>query len=310
MLTYMDVHLTYTLPVIGVLVLIVQPFINRSEMLKIALISAIAFAYATPWDNYIVYNGAWAYPNGRVSQVIGHVPVEEYMFFVIQTVSTSLWALLCVRWSTPCLCFNHNRRSYLLIRWIPISMWSVIAATGYGMIVNGQHTFYLGCILCWVSPVMMFLWYGAGNFFVKNIVPSTISIVVPTVYLCWVDRIALRDNVWRVNEATSLNVFVVDDLPLEETLFFLLTNVIVVLAVTSYDKARGMMETFTSEFPLRFSISWKYIRQMFWAFVTPEYAMPFIVTEDVRKSIEVLNAASKSFTAASYLFRSGKYVVI
>lgn len=308
MLTYVDVHFLYTLPVIVALALICRPFVSRSEVFKIGFISTLALVYTTPWDNYIIYHGAWTYPADRVWTVVGYVPVEEYAFFVIQTVLTGLWTLLCTRWSTPCLCFNYDKRSHLLIRWIPIGAMVAITAVGYRIAVPGQPTFYLGCILGWVCPVLAFMWFGAGNYFVRKIVSSTVAITVPTVYLCWVDRIAMRDNVWHIDEASSLNVFVADHLPVEEALFFFVTNVMIVLGMSGYDKARGMTETYTFNFPLRFSPSWKFVSQMFWAFVTPECSTPSIVADDIKTSTEIINAASKSFSTASYLFPSGMVI--
>lgn len=305
MLTYIDVHLLYMLPVIGVLSLITRPFLNRSEVFKIALISAIAFVYITPWDNYIIYNEGWSFTTEKILGFIGYVPIEEYMFFIIQTVLTLLWALLCVRWSTPCLNFNYDKRSYQLIRWIPIAFLVIATIVGYIIAIPGQATFYLGCVLCWVSPVIIFMWYGAGNFFVKKIIPCSFAVVVPTLYLCWVDQLALKENIWHINKKTILNIFVAEDLPLEETFFFFVSNIIIVLAGTCFDKAHGMMETYTLEYPQRFSISWAFIRQLFWAFASSEYNMPQIVTEDIKISIDIIKVASKSFNTASFLFQSG-----
>ncbi|XP_027845625.2 uncharacterized protein LOC114125977 [Aphis gossypii] len=305
MTTYIDIHLFYILPVIGVLSLITRPFLNRSEVFKISFISIIAFVYTTPWDNYIIYNKGWSYPSEKVLGVFGYVPIEEYMFFITQTVLTSLWALLCVRWSTPCLNFNYDKHSYQLIRWIPIAFLAIATVVGYIITIPGQPTFYLGCILWWVSPVVMFLWYGAGNFFVKKIIPCSFAVLVPTLYLCWVDQFALKENIWHINEKTMLNIFVAEDLPFEEAFFFFISNVIIVLAGTCYDKSRGIIETYTLEFPQRFSISWTYIRQMFWAFATSEYNLPQIVTGDIKESIEIIKVASKSFTTASFLFQAG-----
>uniref|UniRef100_A0A2H8TP90 Bifunctional lycopene cyclase/phytoene synthase n=1 Tax=Melanaphis sacchari TaxID=742174 RepID=A0A2H8TP90_9HEMI len=309
MLTYIDVHLFYTLPVIGVLSLIAQPFLNRSEVFKITLLSTIAFVYTTPWDNYVIHNQGWSYPPEKILGFIGYIPIEEYMFFILQTVLTSLWALLCVRWSTPCLNFNYDKYSYQLIRWIPIAFLAIATIVGYIITIPGQATFYLGCILWWVSPVVIFMWYGAGNFFVKKIIPCSFAIVVPTLYLCWVDRMALKENIWHIGENTMLNIFVIEDLPLEEALFFFISNVIIVLGGTSFDKARGIIETYTLEYQQRFSFSWTYFRQLFWAFMASEYNMPQIVTKDIKKSIEIIKAASKSFTIASFLFQSGKKFV-
>lgn len=306
---YMLVHLTYTFPVLIILTLICRPFINRNETFKIVFISTLAFIYTTPWDNYIIYNEAWTYSPDRVLAVIGYVPIEEYMFFVIQTVITLLWTLLCVRWSTPCLNFNYDKQSYQLIRWIPIMFLSIVTAIGYTLMVPTQHTFYLGCILFWVSPVLILMWYGGGNFFVKKITPSTVAILVPTLYLCWVDQICLKNNVWHISEATSINVFIADQLPLEEALFFFITNALIVLGANCYDKARGIIDTYTLEFPRRFSINSAFVGQMFKAFITSEYMLSPIVTEDIKSSIEVLKIASKSFTTASFLFQSGMFII-
>ncbi|XP_044011351.1 bifunctional lycopene cyclase/phytoene synthase-like [Aphidius gifuensis] len=283
MLTYLDIHLTYTLPVVVILALITCRSIDKLELLKIILISIIAVIYTTPWDTYVIYNGAWTYPPDRVLALIGWVPIEEYMFFVIQCIMTILWSLLCTRLTTPGFNFNYSKKSYQLIRWIPILLMGIITIIGYKLAVPGQHTFYLGCILWWSCPVLAFMWYGAGNFFVKKISSSLIGIIVPTLYLWRVDQIGLKDNIWHITEATSLNIFVIDALPIEEALFFFVTNTIIVLASTCCDKARDMMIVYEKQFPHKFSISWNFIRQMLIAFATSEYIMSSVTTKNLVK---------------------------
>lgn len=305
MLSYMDVHLRYTLSAIGVLILVARPFISRSEVFKITFVSAIAVIYTTPWDNYMVYRGVWSFSPDRVLMFIGYGPAEEYIFFVLQTVLTGLWTLLCARWRTPCTCFNYDRRSYQLIRWIPILPLIAATVIGYRTAVPGQPTFYLCCLLYWICPVLVFIWYNVGNYTVQMLGPSSVAVVVPTVYLCLVDKIAIENGVWNINESDSLGMLV-DHLPVEEAFFFFVINIIIVLSMNSYDKARGLIETYTSVFPLRFSVSWPYVKQLFWAFLTPEYSMSSVVVDDVEVSATIIKAASKSFSAASYLFSSGK----
>lgn len=305
MLSYMDVHLRYTLSAIGVLVLVARPFISRSEVFKIAFVSAIAVIYTTPWDSYMIYSGVWTYPADRVLMFVGYVPVEEYVFFVLQTVLTGLWTLLCTRWRTPCTCFNYDRRSYQLIRWIPVMVLVAATVIGYWKAEPGRPMFYLCCLLYWICPVLAFLWYNVGNYTVRILGSSFVAVAVPTVYLCWLDQIAIEDGVWSINESSSLGMLA-DHLPGEEVLFFFISNITVVLAMNSYDKARGLIETYTSAFPLRFSVSWPYVKQMFWAFLISEYSMPSIVADDVEISATIIKVASKSFSAAGYLFSSGK----
>lgn len=305
MLTYIDVHFIYTLPVVAVLALITWPFISRLELFKIGFVCTMAFVYTTPWDNYIIFHDAWMYKPKNILAVIGYVPVEEYMFFVIQTLMTSLWALICTRWSPACFNFNFNKTSYTLIRWIPILALAMTTVQGYNIAIPGKNTFYLGCILWWSCPVIMFLWYGAGNYFVKKSTSSAIAVIVPTLYLCWVDCIALKDDVWHINEKTSLNIFVVDELPFEECLFFLITNLIIVLGGMAFDKSYGLADTYTFEFPLRYSTSWKYYSQQMQQFTRAECDMSPSPVNDIRQCLDVLKRASKSFNVASLVFPAG-----
>lgn len=306
MFTYIDVHLIYTLPVIAVLALITWPFVSRFELFKIVFVSSMAFIYTTPWDNYIIFHDAWIYKPENILAVIGYVPVEEYMFFVIQTIMTSLWVLICTRWSPACLYFNYNKMTYKLIRWIPILILALATIQGYRIAIPGKDTFYLGCIMWWSCPVIMFLWFGAGNYFIKKSTLTAIAVVVPTLYLCWVDQIALKNDVWHINEKTSLKIFLAEDLPFEECLFFLITNIIIVLGSMAFDKSYGLADTYPFEFPLRRVTNWRYNRQQMRAFVTAESDMSPSPVDDIQQCLNVLKTASKSFNVASLVFPAGK----
>lgn len=61
--------------------------------------SVIALVYTTPWDNYLVATGVWHYDPARVWNIIlGWVPLEEYMFFVLQTLFTGLIVAGLLKW--------------------------------------------------------------------------------------------------------------------------------------------------------------------------------------------------------------------
>ena len=51
----------------------------------------IAFVYTTPWDNAIVALGVWSYDPTLVwGIVLGWVPLEEYLFFLLQPMLSGL----------------------------------------------------------------------------------------------------------------------------------------------------------------------------------------------------------------------------
>lgn len=66
---------------------------DRRVVGTLGALSAVAVAYTTPWDNLIVLNGVWDWDRAKVvGRTIGVVPVEEYCFFILQTLATGLLA--------------------------------------------------------------------------------------------------------------------------------------------------------------------------------------------------------------------------
>ncbi len=62
----------------------------------------LALVYTTPWDNYLVASGVWSYDVKRVwNMILGWVPLEEYLFFILQTVLTGLVTLALLQREKP-----------------------------------------------------------------------------------------------------------------------------------------------------------------------------------------------------------------
>jgi len=60
--------------------------------IAIGIHMVLALLYTTPWDNYLVAIGVWFYNQKLVSGIVlGFVPVEEYTFFLLQTLFVGLW---------------------------------------------------------------------------------------------------------------------------------------------------------------------------------------------------------------------------
>lgn len=311
MSAYMSVYFWYTLSIVGVVALIARPFVYKFELLKLATVSALAVFCAIPRDVYKIDHGAGDHSPERVFAVVDHVSVEKYTVLVVHSVLTALWTLLCTRWSLPCLSFNHDERSYRFIRWTPILSVAVATAVGCAITVpEPTSAFYLGSVLWWTCPVFVVLWYGAGNFFAKKIIASSVSVVIPTLYWCYIGTLVPKNAVSHADKSAKLNAFVSKDSLLEDAIFFFVTDVLIVLAVNGFDKSRGMIDTYSSEFPVRFGFNWKFIRQLFRAFATPEYRMSPIVTDDIRVVDKIINDGSKSFWLTSHFFQPGELKLI
>jgi lycopene cyclase domain-containing protein len=54
--------------------------------------------YTAPWDNAIILNGVWSFSRSQVlGTVIGVVPLEEYIFYVLQVALTGLFTVWLLR---------------------------------------------------------------------------------------------------------------------------------------------------------------------------------------------------------------------
>ncbi|MCS7001289.1 MAG: lycopene cyclase domain-containing protein [Dehalococcoidia bacterium] len=72
---------------------------DRRDLVTLVGLSAMAVAYTTPWDNLIVLNKVWDWNPKRVTGIVfGVVPLEEYCFFVLQTVATGLFTMFVRKW--------------------------------------------------------------------------------------------------------------------------------------------------------------------------------------------------------------------
>jgi len=53
----------------------------------------VVYLATAPWDGWAVRHGLWDFPDGKTWGIrIGALPLEEYLFFGLQTLLTGLWA--------------------------------------------------------------------------------------------------------------------------------------------------------------------------------------------------------------------------
>lgn len=83
-------------PILGLL-LVLRRRLNALPWAAIGGLCVVALLYTAPWDNQLILNGVWSYPRQRVlGPSLGLAPIEEYAFFVLQTVLTSLLTLALI----------------------------------------------------------------------------------------------------------------------------------------------------------------------------------------------------------------------
>jgi lycopene cyclase domain-containing protein len=204
---------------------------NMPGWLPVCILVFLAVAYTTPWDNYLVANGIWFYNHKLVSGfTIGWVPIEEYVFFVLQTCLTGLWLLwLSRRLAMPQSGPNQPKRVRMTGMIVAGSIW-LISLT---CLFLAWHPFtYLGLILAWaLPPLILQITFGADILWrSRRLIGLVIGPV--SVYLGLMDSLAIRSGTWTIDPAQSLNIFIAGALPVEEFVFFLMTNLLITFGIT------------------------------------------------------------------------------
>jgi lycopene beta-cyclase len=231
--SYLTFHFVFILPAIVLMMLTLPRPIGgvagARGIWSLPLVALIAFVYTTPWDNYLVYREVWWYGPDRVIATIGYVPLEEYMFFMLQPFLTGLFLYhLLGRWQKPEL---NPGPADGRVRLIGALIYGLITAIGVGLLLSGMESgLYMGLILAWATPVLLLMWIYAGDVIWQMRRFFLMGVAVPTVYLWIADWYAIRDGIWDISATLSFNVRPFG-LPVEEAIFFLITNLLVVQGV-------------------------------------------------------------------------------
>lgn len=194
----------------------------RRARWSLALVCLIAFTYTTPWDNYLVYRNVWGYGADRVLATIGYVPVEEYLFFILQPILTGLFLYRLLEKQR-----HIDLKLSVVNRFLGSGFFIAITVLGVACLRASDSALYMGLILTWAAPVLLGLWAYAGDLFWSLRRPFALGITLPTVYLWVADRIAIGLDIWHISNTYSFDIDPLG-LPIEEAVFFLVTNLLVV----------------------------------------------------------------------------------
>ncbi len=193
----------------------------------------VAVLYTTPWDNYLVATGVWYYDPKLVSGIkIGWVPIEEYIFFMLQSLLAGLWLLFLARRIAREGVVFPNRHS---ASWLPIAILGMLWIGAVFMLFAGWGPgTYLGLILAWsIPPILLQFMLGGSILRVERRLLS-LAVLSLTLYLSVIDSLAIRAGTWAISPQHSLNLLLVGVLPLEEVLFFLVTNILLVFGMALF----------------------------------------------------------------------------
>jgi lycopene cyclase domain-containing protein len=206
---------------------------HGSPWVFLLILVILAVFYTTPWDNYLVATGVWYYDPDLVTGLrLGWVPIEEYIFFVVQTVVTGLWLLFLARQSGFHKAAQVGERPRKL-PWQPVLALAGIWIFSVLLLASGwQPGTYLGLILIWaIPPILIQAVYGWDLLWRRRRLVFS-AIFSMTAYLAAADSLAIGSGTWTIAPEQSLNLRLGGILPIEELVFFLVTNTLIVFGMT------------------------------------------------------------------------------
>lgn len=182
----------------------------------------------------------------------------------------------------------------------------LLLGAGYHLATPFTETFYLGAILLFALPPLMPITPFAWPFYLQRWRSFTTALAISTVYLWYADIYALRRGTWHINEHTSLKRFPfsglgmgLDQLPMEEALFFFVSNLIIVAGNLAVDRCLGIMQLFPEAVhgcESRLSALWK----LHSATISGDVHEGKL--RSVESSLALLRRSSPSFHTAAYLY--------
>ncbi len=185
--------------------------------------ATIALIYTTPWDNFLVARGVWSYaPERTLGRTIGWVPIEEYLFFILQSSLVGLW----MEWL-------RGRRAAGPI-FPPDPRWRWAGLMGVGAIAVGTIALWRAWGSPWTYAALILLWglppLAVQIAFGGDMLRSWGSMwllawLPPGLYLSAADALAIRWGIWHIAPDQSTG-WKIAGLPVEEILFFLLTSLL------------------------------------------------------------------------------------
>ncbi len=196
---------------------------------SIAAQMALALLYTTPWDNYLVATGVWSYSQKQVTGIVlGYVPLEEYAFFLLETLLVGLWWHFCWARRRPLEETPPSTKVRRLAAASLAALWAVLAV----IFLHGwKPGTYLFITLLWaLPPIVLQLAYGADILWHERRLVG--SAVMPLgIYLSTADALAIRAGIWAINPGQSTGVFL-GTLPIEEAVFFFVTIILITFGMT------------------------------------------------------------------------------
>jgi lycopene cyclase domain-containing protein len=125
--------------------------------------------------------------------------------------------------------FKPNKRLVYLSACVLVFLWLIFT---YLFFFGAPRWTYLSITLFWALPAILpQLLFGADILWHYRKLVCW-GIFIPAMYLSLMDIVALTDTTWSISKAQTTGILFFGILPLEEVVFFFITNVLIINGMT------------------------------------------------------------------------------
>ena len=232
-ISYSEFLLIFLVPFILLFAVIQRHKFMSPQVWYVLVMALVAFLYTPIWDNYLVANEVWWYDEDLVWGItLAWVPLEEYLFFILQPLMTGFGLLWLNDRLTPRGPREVNDPRFR--HWTLGATFAFWLLNVVGFFFGPESLTYMTLILMWaLPPVMIQLAYGADILRNRGRL-VVIALLISSVYLSLADALAIYIGIWTISPAQTIGLYLGGVLPFEEALFFFMTNVLLVFGIVLY----------------------------------------------------------------------------
>ncbi len=227
-MTYLQFHALFNLPPLLLLLFHQKDHpLQPAEYLCLGAIFIAVGLFTSPWDNAAVKKGIWGFPDKQHTFKIKYLPIEEYLFFFVQSLLVILsvrsaylfFPSLSLHLETSLTPLKGGLTLLLLLLWIFYGRYT----KKYPLSPRWNYTFHL---FYWFTPLLLLQWIIGYELF-PLLIPLLLLSLAWGLYYTLCDLIATHQGIWHFDSHQIQGYKILNILPWEESAFFWITSLLV-----------------------------------------------------------------------------------
>lgn len=197
------------------------------------ILAFIALFYTTPWDNYLVAQDIWSYdPSKVIGIIIGFVPIEEYSFFILETLFVSFIFYMNFNnmFDRELIDSHPNGSTTKFITFSSMTIIWFLCLITFSFQLN--NLMYLNLLLLWAIPPILIQLIVGWNIIWHYKTKIFLNIMIIGSYLSITDAFAIYSGIWTISSNFTSGIGILF-MPIEEILFFFLTTLLIIFGFTN-----------------------------------------------------------------------------